>query len=210
LKVPDTKKSLFELTSGDPEAEDMPRKLSNFIVTNVYTNATPEMVSLAIDIQRQSGPFWRSLFIPSICLILAAEIALFVDESHFEAMIMVLTSNLVMYTLYSAILEKMPEDSTLRLIDIWLLHGLLMPMVVFVVLATNELLNNRYKTNTISRTTTKETNPTVKVAFKSQNGTEDEDSSIQKSRKYLNLCKVLIPTTSILFIIIFFVICLMQ
>ena len=51
LKVPDTKKSLFELTSGDPEAEDMPRKLSNFIVTNVYTNATPEMVSLAIDIQ---------------------------------------------------------------------------------------------------------------------------------------------------------------
>ena len=167
------------------------------------------MVYLAIDIKRLFGPFWRSLFVPSICLILAAEIALFIDDCHFEAMIMVaLTSNLVMYTLYSSSSEKIPEDSTLRLIDIWLLHGRLMPMVVFVVLAMNELLKNKSNTNTILPTTTLQTNPTIKVAFKSENGRE-ADSILQKSRRYLNICKVLIPT-SVLFIIIFFVICLMQ
>ena len=45
--------------------------------------------------------YFLSLFIPSFCLIVAAEITLFVDEKHFEANIMVaLTATLVMYTLY--------------------------------------------------------------------------------------------------------------
>ena len=52
-----------------------------------------------------------------------------------------LTSNLVMYTLYHSIQDKLPEDSSIKLIDIWLLHGLLMPMVVFVTLAANELIH---------------------------------------------------------------------
>ena len=98
-------------------------------------------VHLTISFDRLSGPFIISLFIPSICLIVAAEITLFIDEIHFKATITVaLTSNLVMYTLYNGIQEKLPEVSSLKLIDIWLLHGLLMPMVVFVILATNELI----------------------------------------------------------------------
>ena len=75
---------------------------------------------------------------------MVAELALFIDEEHFQAMIMVaLTSNLVMYTLYSGIQEKLPDNSSLKLIDIWLLHGLLMPMVVFITLAANELMKTR-------------------------------------------------------------------
>ena len=67
-----------------------------------------------------------------MCLILAAEITLFIDDIHFEATIMVaLTSNLVMYTLYNTIQEQLPPDSNLKLIDAWVLHGLTMPMVVF-------------------------------------------------------------------------------
>ena len=123
LQVPGTEISKMQLAAGKLETA-MSRKLNKFIITNIYINTTTNMVYLAFEIQRLSGPFWMSLFIPSVCLILAAEISLFIDESHFEAMIMVaLTSNLVMYTLYNAILEKMPEDSSLKLIDIWLLHG---------------------------------------------------------------------------------------
>ena len=127
----------------------------------MYTNTTKDMVYLAFEIQRLSEPFWMSLFVPSVCLILAAEITLFMDESHFEAMILVaLTSNLVMYTLYNAILEKMPEDSSLKVIDIWLLHGLLMPMIVFIVLAANELMMSKIKTGRTIMSGTKVANST--------------------------------------------------
>ena len=109
-------------------------------------------ILLLVNLERLSSPFWMSLFIPSICLILAAEVTLFLDKSHFEAMIMVsLTSNLVMFTLYSSIQEKLPEDSSFKLIDVWLMHGLLMPMVVFVVLVADELLNPRYSTTKIKK-----------------------------------------------------------
>ena len=120
---------------------NMSRTLNKYIVTNCSTKADSNNVNLVIRLERLSGPFWFSLFIPSVCLILAAEVALFIDDSHFEAMIMVaLTSNLVMYTLYHSIQDKLPEDSSIKLIDIWLLHGLLMPMVVFVTLTANELI----------------------------------------------------------------------
>ena len=121
---------------------NMSRTLNKYIVTNCSTKADSNNLNLVIRLERLSGPFWFSLFIPSVCLILAAEVALFIDDSHFEAMIMVaLTSNLVMYTLYHSIQDKLPEDSSIKLIDIWLLHGLLMPMVVFVTLAANELIH---------------------------------------------------------------------
>ena len=45
-----------------------------------------------------------STFVPSCCLIMMAEMTLFIDVSHFEATIMVaLTSMLVKYTLYQSI-----------------------------------------------------------------------------------------------------------
>ena len=116
-------------------------KINKFIVKNVTLVAEDDakMITLILEGQRLSGPFWMSLFIPSICLILAAEVTLFLDKSHFEATIMVsLTSNLVMYTLYSSIQEKLPEDSSFKLIDVWLMHGLLMPVVVFLVLFADE------------------------------------------------------------------------
>ena len=123
---------------------NLSRTLNKYIVTNCFMETHTNALYLVIQLQRLSEPFWMSLFVPSICLILAAEVALFIDETHFEALIMVsLTSNLVMYTLYNAIQADLPEDSTLKLIDIWLLHGLVMPMVVFIVLAVNELVASK-------------------------------------------------------------------
>ena len=49
-------------------------------------------------------------FMPTICLIIIAEITLFIDVSHFEATMMVaLTSMLVMYTLYQSISATLPQ-----------------------------------------------------------------------------------------------------
>ena len=183
---------------------NMSLTLNKYVVENCSAEVKNESFNLVIRLQRLSLPFWFSLFIPSVCLILAAEVALFIDETHFEAMIMVsLTSNLVMYTLYSSIQQELPKDSSLKLIDIWLLHGLLMPMVVFITLATNELLN--------SKKTPKQLRiiggNSVKVS-----GLKDQDyiSEIDKMKTCMSICKFTIPTISTIFMITFFIICLQK
>ena len=37
---------------------------------------------------------------------------------------------------------KVPADSSLKLIDIWLLHGILMPMVVFTILINSQIMES--------------------------------------------------------------------
>ena len=141
-----------------------------------------------------------SLFVPSMCLLLAAEIALFIDDSHFEALIMVaLTSNLVMYTLHCAIQEKLPDDSSLKLIDIWLVHGLVMPMVVFVILAINELLSSKSPSQTVK----------VANSFVTKSAANAEDRAVHNGKLHLCMfvCKISIPIISSVFVITFFIIC---
>ena len=186
-------------------------KINKFIVKNVTLVAEDDakMITLILEGQRLSGPFWMSLFIPSICLILAAEIALFIDHSHFEAMIMVaLTSNLVMFSLYNTIQEKLPEDSSYKLIDYWLLHGLIMPMVVFIVLAIHELLNNRLTQRKHRHKITKVIEPTGQGNQSLQNRQQpyDYDFTEKKVQVCMLICKSIVPITSFIFFLIFFIV----
>ena len=163
-------------------------------------------IKLVLNLERLSNPFWMSLFIPSICLIIAAEIALFIDESHFEAMIMVsLTSNLVMYTLYSGIQEKMPANSSFKFIDMWLLHGLVMPMVVFVVLATNQMMNEKKPDAAPLVKNIKVASTSATTIKKSK---EFEVSGVKKGKHCMFIFKIAIPTFSLIFVVIFFATCL--
>ena len=181
---------------------NMTSKLSKFTVTNCEHEVHPNKFFLAFSLRRLSGPFWFSLFIPSICLILAAEVALFLDEAHFDALIMVaLTSNLVMYTLYSSVQAELPKDSSLKLVDVWLLHGLLMPMIVFVTLAINELINS--KSTEISKNI-KIVDHTVVVSGQKN---FDNPSGINKIKTCMHICKSIIPIVSVVFIVTFFFIC---
>ena len=186
----------------------MTRTLNKFIIRNCSTEIYPLGISLVVQLERISAPFWMSLFVPSICLILAAEVALFIDETHFEALIMVaLTSNLVMYTLYNAIQATLPDDSSLKLIDMWLLHGLVMPMIVFLVLAINELMSSKTIHNFQERTGTKVANSAFMVSPKNL---EDEEAHGSKWKKCMFICKIIIPITSALFMITFFTACLLK
>ena len=207
LSVPGSVQKQIELSIGKPQ-RNMSLHLNQFILTNWSTYADQSDIYFQFEMTRLTGPFWMSLFIPSICLITAAEITLFIDGSHFDAMIMVaLTSNLVMYTLYSAILEKMPEDSSLKLIDVWLVHGLLMPMIVFVILATSELMKSKSQDSHMMTMSTKIANSAIKAPAKNGGG-KDEELSRNNMLTMLRLCKVTIPTISIIFILTFFMICL--
>ena len=46
---------------------------------------------------------------------------------------------LVMYTLYQSIASALPQTAYLKMIDVWLLFGLMMPFVVFLFVVIWEL-----------------------------------------------------------------------
>ena len=157
--------------------------------------------------ERLPTPFVTSLFVPSICLILAAEITLFIDETHFKATISVaLTSNLVMYTLYTGIQEKLPEDSKPKLIDIWLLHGLLMPMLVFTILATKELINSNLLNQVTKSQLIKVADSSVNEKHQTPNKNTAVESDTWNRGKMWLACQALVPIFSVIFIITFFIV----
>ena len=91
-----------------------------------------DYIMIEFTLQRMYSFYLATTYLPSICLLLAAEITLFIDESHFEATTMVaLTAMLVMYTMYQSTAQSLPQTSYLKMIDIWLLPGLLIPFLVF-------------------------------------------------------------------------------
>ena len=79
-------------------------------------------------------------FMPTICIMFMALSTLFIDKSHFKAIIMVaLTTMLVMYTLFQSISISLPATAYLKLLDYWLIFGLIMPFFVFTSIIINEL-----------------------------------------------------------------------
>ena len=206
LKVPDTNvgKMILEAWKLTFNITELNMSLNRFMVTNISLQANTNKTVLVFNFKRLGSSFWLSLFIPSMCLILAAEITLFLDETHFKATITVaLTANLVMYTLYKNIEEKLPEDSRLKLIDIWLLHGLLMPMIVFILLVTGELIRSEDKDSDSFRNGSKVAGSHVKIPPQNM-----ENNKKQKNHKNLTFCacRFIIPLVSVTFIITFFVV----
>ena len=60
-----------------------------------------------------------------------------------------LTAMLVMYTLFQSVALTLPTTAYLKLLDYWLIFGLIMPFFVFSTLIYNELLTQRKKQVTI-------------------------------------------------------------
>ena len=82
-----------------------------------------------------------NIYIPTLCLIMIAGFTLFIDLSRFEATIMVaLTTMLVTYTLYQSISEYLPHTSYMKMIDIWLFGGLILPFFVIAILVIMDSL----------------------------------------------------------------------
>ena len=98
-------------------------------------NSIQQLIEVRIVLQRILTHHITSTFIPTLCIIIIAEVTLFIDVRHFEATIMVaLTSMLVMYTLYQSISETLPLTAYMKMIDIWLFLGLIFPFIIICVL----------------------------------------------------------------------------
>ena len=94
-----------------------------------------------------------NIYIPTLCLIMIAGFTLFIDLSRFEATIMVaLTTMLVTYTLYQSISEYLPHTSYMKMIDIWLFGGLILPFFVIAILVIMDSLIMMEKNKVIDMT----------------------------------------------------------
>ncbi|TRY79427.1 hypothetical protein TCAL_10764 [Tigriopus californicus] len=128
------------------------RDLIQFRVTDeVMTLTSGGDVVITITLKRNFHYHLATTYLPSTCLVLAALMVLFIDQKHFEVTLMVaLTSMLVMYTLYQGVSNSLPKTAYLKLIDIWLIFGLIMPFAVFLVLVVWELLSYERNSSVVS------------------------------------------------------------
>ena len=99
-------------------------------------------MNITIKLKRIPTYHLTSTYIPTLCLIIIAELTLFIDVIHFEATIMVaLTAMLVMYTLYQSLSDNLPQTAYLKMIDVWLFAGLMLPFIIICILiALNALV----------------------------------------------------------------------
>merc|ERR1719186_1065016 len=82
-----------------------------------------------------------TIFIPSLTIIFVSQATLYFKSEHFKTSIPVaITSMLVMYTLYQSVSNKLPPTSYLKLLDYWLISGLIFPFFVFMTIALIEHL----------------------------------------------------------------------
>ena len=123
-----------------------PDKLDQFAITEVKLEANEDnsLIQCKITLKRKPMYFIATTFMPTVCILFMALVTLFIDHSHFEATIMVaLTAMLVMYTLFQSVAFTLPTTAYLKLLDYWLIVGLIMPFFVFSALIINEVIMQR-------------------------------------------------------------------
>ena len=109
---------------------------------------TDHFLIIEISFKRMFQYHLLSTFLPTLSLLLVSLITMYIDESHFEATIMVsLTSMLVMYTLFQSHTDSLPQTAYIKMIDVWFLHGLVVPFLVFILEVATEMAHAHQKRN---------------------------------------------------------------
>ena len=167
-----------------------PSALDQFVVTKIdlKTYNNDSLIRCKILMKRVPLYFIATTFMPTICILFMALVTLFIDQSHFEAIIMVaLTAMLVMYTLFQSIAVSLPTTAYLKLLDYWLIFGLIMPFFVFTAEVINELIIER--------------NSRVKVhSGRNMYGKSDT--------KFIGWARLILPLITIAFMLMYFIIAL--
>ena len=107
---------------------------------------TDHFLVIEISFKRMFQYHLLSTFLPTLSLLVVSLITMYIDESHFEATIMVsLTSMLVMYTLFQSHTDSLPQTAYIKMIDVWFLHGLVVPFLVFILEVATEMAHARQR-----------------------------------------------------------------
>ena len=118
---------------------------------------TDHFLAVEISFKRMFQYHLLSTFLPTLSLLVVSLITMYIDESHFEATIMVsLTSMLVMYTLFQSHTDSLPQTAYIKMIDVWFLHGLVIPFLVFILEVATEMAHARHRRRKYHKTQMKE------------------------------------------------------
>ncbi len=164
-------------------------------------------IKAVIDLKRIINHHLAITFLPSLCLVLIAELTMFIDTRHFEATMMVaLTSMLVMYTLYQSVSDSLPKTPYLKMIDIWLLAGLVIPFIVYIFLISLQIMidmNSEQETDKQDDCSITKVYPANKEAYADPELllNPQKSSSRSKANKCPKICKSLIVAFTVAFVL---------
>ena len=151
LRVPERLQGQFKLNLENVEEQAIELIQYNKLDSIWKQERNMESINVTLRFEREFVGQLFITYLPTLSLIAITELTLIIDPGRFEATIMVaLTSKLVMYTLYQSVEASLPQTAYLKLIDIWLLMGLLLPFIIMLILiAVDKGLMNRKAIKTI-------------------------------------------------------------
>ena len=81
-------------------------------------------IKMEIVLKRKLTNEIMTTFLPTVLLIFITFITMFFHEFYFEAIVTVnLTVMLVMTTIFTATMDKLPSTAYIKMVDLWLLFG---------------------------------------------------------------------------------------
>ena len=91
-------------------------------------------------------------FLPTALLIIISYSTTFFSDEFFEANLTVnLSVMFVMTTLFVSVMEKLPQTSYIRMVDVWLIYGQLFPFLEVVLVTYVEHFRGK-KSNALGKT----------------------------------------------------------
>ena len=84
LAVPDLLTSRLNLTLGNLSSSNLEVPPEYQVVDVILLLVDSQKILMTIEVRRLSGIYFLTLFIPSLCLITAASLTLFIGKTHFE------------------------------------------------------------------------------------------------------------------------------
>ena len=146
MKLPESGSESVVLAAGGVKYEG-PKTLVQFTIEDTrMVLKSSKYLTVEINLKRMFQYHLAATFLPTILLMIITEIALFVDEKHFEVLVMIhLTTMLVMYTLYQGLQDNMPKAAYLKFMDIFLLFGVIVPFITFMIQVSSKLVGGMQK-----------------------------------------------------------------
>ena len=145
-------------------------------------------------LKRRFAYYIISVYLPSLSLLMVTHWTNFISVEHFEANIMVhLTAMLVMYTLFQATSISLPQTAYVKLIDIWLLYGLTLPFLGFILSCLEEIYREPVSS------------PVTVTKVKPQGLMESDKTRNTKQARVQKLGRVVLPVTTVIFIFFYII-----
>ena len=123
--------------------EEEDKDLTGFTIRNLVLSKNGKQVEMKIVLKRKNMTELLTTFLPTILNLLITFTSIFFDKELFgDALAVNLTIMLVMTTIFTSKIEKLPPTSDTKMIDIWLIGCLLVPFTEVVLRTIIEVLRN--------------------------------------------------------------------